>query len=154
MVALCDDHRVALFFSGRQHAGENLADVLRHRAAELPSPIQMCDALSRNLPGELQTILANCLAHGRRQFVELYERFPEQCRHLLEALAVVYRNDSLAREQQLSPEARLRFHQDESGPAMQELNDWLTRQLTEKLAEPNSPLGRRHPLHAQALGTS
>jgi hypothetical protein len=30
----------------------------------------MCDALSRNLPAELKTILANCLAHGRRQFVD------------------------------------------------------------------------------------
>ena len=56
VVALRDGHRVALFFSGRRHAGENLAEVLKLRAAELPPPIQMCDALSRNLPGELQTI--------------------------------------------------------------------------------------------------
>ena len=53
VVALHDGHRVALFFSGRRHAGENLAQVLAHRAEELPPPIQMCDALSRNLPGEL-----------------------------------------------------------------------------------------------------
>jgi hypothetical protein len=141
VVALNDGHRVALFFSGRQHAGENLAKVLKHRAKELPSPIQMCDALSRNLPGELKTILANCLAHARRQFVDVYDRFPEQCRHLLETLAIVYRNDAVARERELSPEARLQFHQQESQPKMQELHDWLTRQLNEKLAEPNSPLG-------------
>jgi hypothetical protein len=49
VVALRDGVRVVLFFSGRQHAGENLADVLQQRAAELPPPIQMCDALSRNL---------------------------------------------------------------------------------------------------------
>ncbi len=104
MVALCDGHRVALFFSGHQHAGENLADVLKRRAAELPPPIQMCDALSRNLPGELQTIVAHCLAHARRQFVDVYDRFPEQCRYLLETLAVVYRNDASARERGLSPE--------------------------------------------------
>src|SRR5262249_44249560 len=47
VVALREGRRVALFFSGRRHAGENLAEVLRHRAAELPPPIQMCDALSR-----------------------------------------------------------------------------------------------------------
>jgi len=132
---------VALFFSGRRHAGENLAEVLKHRAAELPPPIQMCDALSRNLPGALQTIVANCLAHARRQFVDVYERFPEQCGHLLEALAVVYRNDALARERQLSPEARLQFHQQESQSTMQELHAWLKRQLDEKLVEPNSALG-------------
>jgi transposase len=141
VVALRDGHRVALFFSGRRHAGENLAQVLKLRAADLPPPIQMCDALSRNLPGELQTILANCLAHARRQFVDVYDRFPEQCRYLLEALAVVYRNEVSARERQLSAGARLQWHQEASGPTMQHLHAWLTRQLEEKLAEPNSALG-------------
>jgi len=142
VVALRDGQRVALFFSGRRHAGENLAQVLKLRALELPPPIQMCDALSRNLPGELQTIVGHCLAHARRQFVDVYDRFPEQCRYLLEALAVVYRNDAVARERQLSPEARLRFHQEASQPTMQQLHDWLTRQLAEKLTEPNSALGK------------
>jgi transposase len=141
VVALRDGHRVALFFSGRRHAGENLAEVLKLRAEQLPPPIQMCDALSRNLPGELQTIVANCLAHARRQFVDVYDRFPEQCCHLLETLAVVYRNDASARERQLSTEARLQWHQEASGPTMLQLHDWLTRQLDEKLTEPNSALG-------------
>jgi len=141
VVALRDGHRVALFFSGRRHAGENLAEVLQHRAAELPPPIQMCDALSRNLPGDLQTILAHCLAHARRQFVDIHDRFPEPCRHLLETLAVVYRNDALARERQLSAEARLQWHQEVSQPTMQQLHAWLNRQLNERLAEPNSALG-------------
>jgi transposase len=141
VVALHDGHRVALFFSGRRHAGENLAQVLKLRAEELPPPIQMCDALSRNLPGALKTILAHCLAHARRQFVDVYDRFPEQCRYLLEALAVIYRNDAMARERQLAPEARLRFHQEASQPTMQQLHAWLTRQLDDKLTEPNSGLG-------------
>ena len=111
IVALRDGQRVALFFSGRRHAGENLAEVLQHRAKELPPPIQMCDALSRNFPGELQTILAHCLAHARRNFVDVYDCFPEQCGYLLKALAVVYGNDAIAREYALSPEARLQLHQ-------------------------------------------
>jgi len=141
VIALRDGRRVALFFSGRQHAGENLAEVLKLRAQELPPPIQMCDALSRNLPGELQTILAHCLAHARRQFVDVYDRFPEQCHYLLEALAVVYRNDAIARQRQLSREVRLQWHQQESQPTMAQLHDWLRRQLDEKLTEPNSALG-------------
>jgi transposase len=141
VVALRDGQRVALFFSGRRHAGENLAEVLKLRAAELPPPIQMCDALSRNLPGELKTIVGHCLAHARRQFVDVYDRFPEQCRYLLEALAVVYRNDAIARERGMSPEARLQFHQQVSQPTMRQLRAWLRRQLDEKLTEPNSALG-------------
>lgn len=90
-------------------------------------------------PG-LRTILGNCLAHARRQFVDVYDRFPQECGYLLEALAVVYRNDAVARERQLAPQARLEFHQRESQPTMQQVHDWLTRQLEEKLTEPNSAL--------------
>jgi transposase len=142
IVSTREGHRIALFFSGRKHAGENLKDVLAQRAADLAPPIQMCDALSRNLPGELQTILANCLAHGRRQFVEVAEHFPEACRHVLESLSVIYRNDAIARKRNLSPAARLEFHQAESGPTMQELHGWLTRQFDQRLVEPNSSLGK------------
>ena len=141
VVALRGEQRIALFFSGRRHAGENLVEVLRQRASGLPPPIQMCDALSRNMPRELETILANCLAHGRRQFVELNERFPAECRYVLEALEEVYRNDATARKEKLSAEERLVFHQSHSGPVMEELRAWLKRQFDERLVEPNSGLG-------------
>ena len=62
IVGSVGDHPVALFMTGWRHAGENLARVLQHRAAELPAPIQMCDALSRNTCGEFDSMLANCLA--------------------------------------------------------------------------------------------
>jgi hypothetical protein len=52
-----------------------LQDVLRRRAADLGPPIQMCDALSRNGPRELKTIVAHCLAQARRQFVDVHDRF-------------------------------------------------------------------------------
>lgn len=142
VVSTREGRRIALFFSGRQHAGENLTDVLAQRAKELGPPIQMCDALSRNMPAELNTILANCLAHGRRQFVDVADRFPEPCRHVLEALKIVYKNDQAARKQMLSPEARLRFHQTESDPIMEQLHVWLTQQFEQRLVEPNSALGQ------------
>ena len=133
--------RIAMFFSGRQHAGENLAGVLQHRCAELESPVQMCDGLSRNLPGELETILANCLAHGRRHFVELHDCFPEECRHVIEAFKVIYRNEKVARQKSMSGEERLAWHQAQSQPAMNGLHTWLQRQFSDKLVEPNSALG-------------
>jgi hypothetical protein len=58
-----------------------LGEVLKQRARELPAPIQMCDALSRNTPKleGVKTLLANCVAHGRRQFVEVVDNFPSIC---------------------------------------------------------------------------
>lgn len=135
-------HKIALFFSGRKHAGENLGDVLAQRAAELGPPIQMCDALSRNLPAELKTIVANCLAHGRREFIDIAGSFPQECAHVLEALRDVYKNDELARQQNLSPQERLRLHQSESKPIMDRLQIWLAAQFTDRRVEPNSALGK------------
>jgi len=141
VVSTCEGRRLALFFSGRQHAGENLADVLKQRAEELQQPIQMCDALSRNLPGELKTIVANCLAHGRRQFVDVADRFPDECEYVLKALKVVYRTDAEARKKKLCPAKRLRLHRTKSQQTMSRLHNWLKRQFDEKLVEPNSALG-------------
>ena len=141
IVSTREGRKIALFFSGRQHAGENLKDVLLHRAKTLAAPIQMCDALSRNLPTDLETIVAHCLAHGRRQFVDVAEQFPEECRYVLESLSVIYRNDAIARQQNLSPSARRHFHQSQSGPTMEKLHIWLGRQLEDRLVEPNSSLG-------------
>jgi len=101
----------------------------------------MCDALSRNPPKEFQVILSNCIAHGRRKFVEVAENFPEECRYVLEQLGEVYTNDALAREQGMSPEQRLHFHQVESGPRMKDLETWFKKQFAERKVEPNSGLG-------------
>lgn len=141
VLSLVEGRRIALFFTGPRHAGENLASVLARRNGTLPAPIQMCDALSRNLPKELKTVLANCLAHGRRQFVELAENFPEECRYVLGALSVVYKNDAAAKKRGLDDEARLRFHQEHSGPLMEKLHAWMVARLAEKKVEPNSGLG-------------
>ncbi len=154
IVSIGAGHKIALFFSGRQHAGENLADVLRERAVALGSPIQMCDALSRNAPDALKTILANCLAHGRRKFVEVIDAFPGQCRYVLETLSQVYRVDAEAKQDELSPLERLRLHQAKSGPVMDALKTWCARQFEAHLVEPNSGLGqaiRYMQNHWQAL---
>jgi transposase len=95
----------------------------------------------RNAPAEFKTILSNCLAHGRRQFVDVAASFPEPCLYVLEILAQVYKNDAIAKKRSLSPEERLRFHQAQSGPLMDDLKTWLTQQLEDRLVEPNSPLG-------------
>lgn len=145
IVSIGEGRKIALFFTGRAHAGENLATILKQRVAELPSPIQMCDALSRNvpkLPAGVEILLANCLAHGRRQFVEVAANFPVECRYVLELLGQVYGNDAEARERKLTSAERLRMHQERSGPVMEQLRQWLQAQLAEKRTEPNSGLGK------------
>jgi transposase len=136
---------IALFFSGCKHAGENLAEVLKRRAPGLAPLIQMCDALSRNTPKlseGVRLLLAYCLAHGRRHFVDVAENFPEECRYVLETLGGVWYNDELARKRCLSPEERLLFHQEHSGPLMETLQEWMEAHLAEHKTEPNSGLGK------------
>jgi transposase len=145
IVSTGQDRKIALYFTGRQHAGENLADVLKQRAQQSDPPIQMCDALSRNVPklsAGVEILLANCLAHGRRQFVEVAVNFPDECRYVLEMLGQVYAYDAEARERGLCPEERLRLHQERSGPVMDQLHDWLQAQFAERKTEPNSGLGK------------
>ena len=142
LLAYVESRPVALYFTGWQHAGENLGQVLRRRSANLEPPIQMCDALSRNLSPELTTILAHCLSHGRREFVTMAPNFPNECRHVLEALGEVYRVDAQAREQEMNPEQRLVHHQTHSQPVMEQLKAWLYEQMESKQVEPNSGLGQ------------
>jgi hypothetical protein len=141
IVSKLADHQIALFFTGHKHAGENLLDLLQQRSARLGPPIQMCDALSRNVPEELQTIVANCLAHGRRRFVDVAGSFPQECIHVLEILKDVYGTDATARDRRMSPQERLHFHQAHSGPKMAELEAWMAAQLEQRTVEPNSGLG-------------
>lgn len=142
ILSILDSKKIALFFTGRKHSGENMVDLLKQRQKNLSPPIQMCDALSRNTPEELQTILANCLTHARRNFVDVIWSFPEKCRYVIEILAEVYKNDKAAKEQNMSPYERLILHQENSAPLMEKLKEWLHEQFDEKKVEPNSSMGK------------
>jgi hypothetical protein len=101
--------------------------------------------LSRNvpkLPAGVEILLAKCLAHGRRQFVEVAQNFPDPCRYVLETLGQVYGYDAQAREGGLTPKERLGFHQEHSQPLMDQLHAWLETQLAARKTEPNSGLGK------------
>ena len=135
-------HKVALSFTGHQHAGKNLADVLAQRARSLAAPIQMSDALACNFAGPLGTIVAKCLAHGRRKVVEVVEHFLQPCRHIIEVLAQVYAADAHCRDAALSPGLRLLHHQSHSAEPLKALNRWRREQFKQHLVEPNSGLGQ------------
>ena len=74
--------------------------------------------------------------------MEVAGSFPDECRHVLETLGQVYGNDALAKQQGLSPQERLRLHQERSGPVMEGLQAWLSEQLSQHKVEPNSGLGK------------
>lgn len=142
VVAKTDQGPIALFLTGRQHAGENLGDLLDERDTARDAPILMCDGLSRNEPNDHAVVLSNCVAHGRRHVVDEVNNFPSECRHVLEQLRVVFRNEANAKG--LTPEQRLEFHQRESGPVMRALKQWIDEQLEQKRVEPNSGLGQAY----------
>lgn len=141
IVSIVTAGAIALFFTGRKHAGENLDDLLDQRDRDLPPPVLMSDALSRNVPVRNAVIEANCNAHGRRHFVEEASNFPTECEHVLKTMCRIYKVDELCRVNGLSPEERLRAHQRESAPVMAELKAWMIAQMAEKRVEPNSGLG-------------
>jgi hypothetical protein len=141
IVARTEAGPIALFASGRQHAGENLADLLDLRDPALAPPIQMCDGLDRNLSAEHLVELANCLAHARRHVVDELGNEPDLCAHVLREISEVFKNDETCRALGLQGEARLAFHQKASGKVMTELRTWIEALFTAKRVEPNSGLG-------------
>lgn len=137
-----DGIRIVLFFTGPRHAGESLATVLSEREREREAPIQMCDALARNVPKDFETILSSCMSHARRQYVDVVADFPEECRFVLETLAEVFKLDATARKERMSPQERLELHRRESLPLMAKLRLWTWKELKERRIEPNSGLGK------------
>lgn len=142
IVVLAGPHQIALFFSGQKHAGERLGELLALREPGAPPPIQMSDALSRNVPKDCDTVKANCNAHGRRNFVKIAENFPEPCARVLNDIRAVYVNDAKTRKLEMTPEERLHFHQQHSKPILDDLKEWMEQQFEDKLVEPNSGLGK------------
>lgn len=142
IVAQAEGRRMILFFTGRKHAGENLTTVLEEREGQRGPPVQMCDGLDRNAPDErFQTMLANCLTHGRRKFVDVVETFPTEVRCVLEEFREVYRNDAAARKASMTPQERLRHHQAQSGPIMNRMKLWMEDRFAQRKVEPHSALG-------------
>jgi hypothetical protein len=60
---------------------------------------------------------------------------------VLETLRDIYKNDDVARGQDMSDDERLAFHKEHSGPIMEEFLSWLDEQIALKIVEPNSRMG-------------
>jgi len=133
------DAKVSLFFTGWKHAGENLDELLNKRSEKLPPPIHECDALSRNVPENHDTQLANCLAHLRRKFYELVEVWPREVTRIIGEFSCVFANDHSAPKDSAE---RLKWHQEKSDPVMQRIKNYCDGLIKGKKIEPNSSMGK------------
>ena len=106
------------------HGGMGTVWRARHRSGSLEAAVKvvlpevhMSDALDRNDPAEAETVRGCCLTHGRRNFVQITDSFPTECKHVLEQIALVYKHDADCRKAGLSPKERLAYHVEHSKPA-------------------------------------
>ena len=136
VVAQHGERTIILYFSGRQHAGENLSQLLEHRQADLPKPLVMSDALAANtLTNEEAVIRCYCLFHGRRHFDDINEVFPDISTRVVDDLNQVFQFEAHTREQAMSGEQRLAYHQRHSRPVLEALKPWLEHPLDEHEVE-------------------
>jgi len=141
IISKVDGHVIYLFYSSRRHAGENATELLKKRHKDLEQILYMCDGLASNVPDFL-VIMLNCIAHARREFIDVESYFPEECAMVIRSFALIYKHDKESKEQKLSDEERLLYHQEHSKPVMDQLKTWAETQINERLVEPNSELGK------------
>jgi transposase len=145
IISTVGNKKISLFLTGINHAGENMQAVLAQCEPGARQVIQMSDGLARNepkhLPEGLAVIQANCLAHGRRKYVEIADDFPERCLHVLEEIEKVYKNEAQTRKGKMSTQERLAYHQEHSKSIMEDLQTWLRAQIEQRLVEPNGGFG-------------
>ena len=136
MVGVDEAYTIALYVSGRRHAGENITELLKHRPPRLGLLKQVGDAARCNQINERETIFICCWAHARRRFIEIESSAPEVCATVLAAIGELFEREREAAG--MSAEARLRFHQQHSGPVVSRLYEYVGKQLHEGGVEPNS----------------
>ena len=142
IIASCDKKpTIVLYYSGVKHSGENMAHFLNKRDKNLSPIVQMCDALSSNQPKAFKTILCNCLAHGRRNFIQVENNFPLECDFVISQIGFVYHYDAQAKLKKMDKEQRLAYHQENSGPVMEALKLWMQQKMDVHEVESTSGLG-------------
>lgn len=146
LVSQTGDNTLVLFFSGRQHAGENRDRLLTLREDNQGAFIKMSDALNANNPA-LETeamIEANCSAHAVRKFTELEDFFPGETRTVIDRFKAVFDNERQVKADNLSDDERLHYPQTHSEPEMSAIKAFVEQQVNDKAVEPHSSLGKAY----------
>jgi transposase len=133
---------IILYQTDVGHAGEFLDDILRQRAPGQPPPLVMSDALSHNHVTCASVEVTLCNAHGRRQFVDVINPFPDEVAWVIEQYGRIWQHEDAVREQGLSEAERTAYHHAHSLPVMAGLRQWGQDKLTSGAVEENSGLGK------------
>lgn len=88
---------IILYQTDVGHAGEFLDDILRQRSPGRPPPMMMSDALSHNHVTTVAVLETLCNAHGRRQFVDVINPFPDEVAWVVEQYGQIWKTMSLSR---------------------------------------------------------
>jgi hypothetical protein len=138
---LDDGNKIVLFKTNIGHAGEWIDQILRNRNPNAPPPILMSDALSSNLPTVIKDYhLSLCNAHARREFVNVYQNFPDKVEWVLQKYGKIWENESNCRV--LLTSERLAYHQKYSLPVMEDIRQWGNNMFDTNEVEENSGLGK------------
>lgn len=132
VATLSDGHNIVLYQTNIGHAGEFIDEILSQRNSPL-QPLLMSDALSSNRPShgyEVEHCLCN--SHGRRQFAEVLNQFPDEVEQILNWYG----------ELGLNTTQRLAWHKKLSLPVMMKIHDWGEAELANGNVEENSGLGK------------
>ncbi len=140
---MADGRSIRLYLTNGDQAGTTVALLLSKRDPQNGPPIYMCDGLAANIPGkDYLLIQVHCLDHARRNFFDLQKIYPKETSYVLDQLKYVYKADREAKEQKLSPEQRMLYHQQHSQKVIEEMGRWCELQLFTGLVEENSDLGK------------
>jgi len=139
--------KVTLFETNIGYAGEFIDQILQMRDTSKGPPILMSDGLASNKPSKVHSIISLCNSHGRRQFYDVMSHFPEEVDYILNRYGVIWHNNSVAVEKNLSDQERLAYHKEHSLPIMEEILSWGQSMLQcdgpqRAKVEENSGLGK------------
>jgi hypothetical protein len=137
IISVHDDYRCAVFVSDENTAGNSFVSMFKLRHKALVEPYIMMDALTANIPKEIEEglyTLCYCLVHARRNFYDLGEGYDDLVDFVIDSITSLYDNDKLTKE--MDANQRLSYHKKHSTSIMKLLKEHLEKYKKE--FEPNS----------------
>ena len=137
-----DNQRLVLYQTGIGHAGEFIDEILRKRSSAASVPIVMSDALSSNRPSVLDALISLCNSHGRRQFFDVHNHFPQEVEYVIALYDKIWDFEREVVEGEMTSQQRLEYHKKHSLPVMDVIKAWGNDKLESDEVEENSGLGK------------